>query len=131
MQQTIDKTAELTQLFNRIVPIATEKGGKTDTGTVPRTLTINVAIPRTEQVPALRVYMPSGLNVEFSPPDALIMGAALRVQVQRYDGETRLTDWQLVFLNGEWKIGNTPLFDVQIEACLDRTVRFYDPSSGQ
>ncbi|HZL53896.1 MAG TPA: hypothetical protein VFC37_23430 [Terracidiphilus sp.] len=110
--------AALHELYKRIADIARSIGGVATEGTAPRRLTVNVAVPRDENVPALTVEMPDNFQVNFGPPNALGHGNALSVRAQRiHHGGTR-NDWTLNLMQGVWQYAQKTLSDEDIRRCL-------------
>ncbi len=118
-EQTIEKhIAALQGLYKRITEVAKSMGGTAMNRVASRRVTVNVAIPRSDDVPALNVEMPGGFQIEFAPPNTLSGGNALSVQARRIHHGGRKNDWTFNFLQGAWLVGETNLSDEEIRRCL-------------
>jgi hypothetical protein len=103
-------------LYKRIAEIAKSMGGKATEGIAPLRLTVNVASPRSENVPALNVEMPDSFHVEFVPRNPLVN--ALSVQARRTHHGAGKNDWPFNFVQDIWRMGQNPLSDDEIRRCL-------------
>jgi hypothetical protein len=108
----------LHELYKRIAEIARSMGGTATEGTAPRRLTVNVAVPRDEDVPALTIEMPDSFHVEFAPPNALGLGNALSVKARRLHHGSTKNDWTVNLMQGVWQYTLKPFSDEEIRKCL-------------
>ena len=110
--------AALHELYKRITEIAGSMGGTATEGFARRRLTINVAVPRDENVPALTVEMPDKFQVDFGPHNALGYGNALSVRARRIHRGGTKNDWTFNHEQGVWRYAQKPLSDEDIRKCL-------------
>jgi hypothetical protein len=120
MNQSIKKkSAALSELYRRIIPIVETMGGVAVQVAVPLShWRANVAEPRIEEVPALRAKMPDGLRAEFAPiaPLSTLLPTLVRVRRARFGLPE--SDWSLTHLPDGWHWTQTPLSDDEIRKCL-------------
>jgi hypothetical protein len=118
-QTKVDKFAALDELFRRIGPIAEAMGGAPNVArasVLPMSATVDEQRP--EVVPKLDAEMPDGFVVEFTPSGPLSTPYVLSVNVQRAHQGYAKTSSSINFLDGAWRMGQTPLSDDQIRAWL-------------
>ncbi len=114
-----DKSAAISHLYSRIEKVAIAMGGTTHRTTASRSLPgAMVAVPRSEDVPALLVEMPNSFHVDFAPLYPLNIGNALFVQAKRIHRGSSKTDWQFTFGPEGWRRTQAPLSDDEIRTCL-------------
>ena len=113
------KSAALEGLFSCIVQIAGAMGGNAIRCTVPVShMSMTVAEPSSEDVPALCVEMPNWFQVEFTPSGPLSTPYVLSVNVRRNLHGFSKNGSSTNFVNDAWKMGQTTLSDDQIRAWL-------------
>jgi hypothetical protein len=103
-QTAVNKTAALDDLYNRISRVG---------------VTMGCGASRDPSSPDLYVRTPNGLEVRFTPMQSLSdIGNALSVQAMRYFGGGRKNDWMCSLGPNGWQLGQAPLSDADIRACL-------------
>lgn len=118
-QTSVNTTAALDELYNRIAQVAAAMGGTASRAVSSLSLpSAMVATPRTEDAPTLHVKMPNGFEVEFAPTHPLSIGTALSIQARRTISGSRKSDWVLSYGSNGWRRSQAPLSDHEIRECL-------------
>lgn len=118
-QQLIEAhIAALHGLYERVAEVAKVMGGKPREGVSLFRRTVEVALPRSENVPALEVEMPDSFDVKFAPSNPLGMGNVVSVRARRTHHGGGKNDWTFNCVEGVWRMGQNPLSDEEIRGCL-------------
>ncbi len=114
-----EKTAALDLLYARVSRAAETMGGKAALHLAAIAFrSAEVAIPQTVAVNALLVEMPDNFQAELTPAHPLSIGNVVSVRAVRIHGGGRRNDWTFNFVNGEWRVTQSPLSDDEIRKCL-------------
>jgi hypothetical protein len=119
-----DRVPVLEEFYKRIAAVVEAKGGTPNPIMLTRTMHVQTATPKVEGVPALLAQMPGAFEVEFAPEYALSTpGNVLIVRATRkHQGMVKDSQFSFHFgPDGQWRYGNNPLRDEDIEACLTLT----------
>jgi hypothetical protein len=114
-----EKAAALGNLYDHVQRVAVTMNGRASRDV--ENLSVPAAMasqPRGENVPTVRVAMPNGFEVEFSPTLPLSIGNALSVRAKRiYRGQPK-SDYTFVFGPNGWTRGAGSLSDDDLRSCL-------------
>jgi hypothetical protein len=114
-----NKTDALDELYDRITLIATAMGGVASRVLVSMAMpNLLVPEPHNEEVPALRVLMPDGFQVEVTPTQPLSVPFALSVRLYRTHRGVRKIGSLLVCGASGWRMSADPLSDGEIRWTL-------------